>query len=314
MTPHSLHWRTAHSQDYDSFSQFLQNHEPYLVAAASRFRAFRERSTKTSLPGRNHILIGMDNLNHIQSFIFRSGQILHPFFLDYDAERAQRVLRRFINLPFSKRIYSLQGLEQDVKIAEQALEQEGYRIQDQFDYYLMQLDTPVLKPPQPEGLTLIELAAIGRTSIKQASIRQVSIEGALAGHAVADLLYPLQAAYEQEEVIPAHSTFNQASCRRGLAKILSEETIVYAAYEGLPVAKANTNATAYRYKQIGGVYVQPEFRGRGIASSVVGTLLARIQQQGYGVSLFVKKRNLPAIRLYERLGFVTIGSYRIVYY
>jgi len=289
MAVKGFHWKIAKPQDYEDIETFLKTHEPYLVAAASRFITYRQRKNRSSFPNRDHMLIGRDEDGRIGAFIFRSGQILHPFFLHYEEERARRIFRRFINLPLSKRIYSLQGLERDVLIAEAVLEEEDYHMQDQFDYVLMHLAEPVRMPPRPEGLKLIDKPET-------------------------DLVYPLQAAYEQEEVLPTHSTFHEAYCRKGVEKILSEETLVLADYRGVPAAKANTNATAYTYRQIGGVYVKPEFRGRGIGSFVVASLVEGIQKQGFSASLFVKKRNIPALRIYEKLGFINIGSYKIVYY
>jgi len=291
MAIEGLHWKTAKPQDYEYIETFLKKHEPYLVAAASRFIQYKNRTLGKGkiIPGRDQMLIGRDGGQQIQAFLFRSGQILHPFFLDFDAEGAKKLTRRFIKLSFSKRIYSLQGLERDVKIAEQALEQEGYHIQDQFDYYLMHLNEPVWLPPKPEGLTLID-------------------------NPTAEQVYPLQAAYEQEEVIPAHSTFHEAHCRQGLERILAEELLVFAEYGGVSAAKANTNARSYSCRQIGGVYVQPQFRGKGIGTYVVAKLVEQVQKEGVAVGLFVKKQNLPAIRVYEKLGFTPIGSYRINYY
>ena len=274
-------WKTARPKDFGTIEVFLRQHEPYLVGAASRFIVF--------LPGRDQFVFNQDRDNRIGAFLFRSGGILHPYFLDYPPVKASRILRRFVGLPFHKRIYSVQGLIRDVSIAEESLSEEAYQVQDQFDYYLMHLVMPVRSPPLPEGLRIVDNPA-------------------------PDLVYPLQAAYEKEEVIPAHSGFHEPHCRLGLERIFKEETLVYAEYEGLPAAKANTNARSFTYCQIGGVYVRPELRGRGIASYVVGTLVERIQQKGLKVSLFVKKRNLAAQRVYEKLGFETIGEYRINYY
>lgn len=289
MATKGFHWKTARPPDYDDIETFLKHHEPYLVAAASRFITYRDRKSGSSFPVRDHMLIGRDEAGRMQAFIFHVGQILHPFFLAYEKDRASRVLRRFINLPLSKRIYSLQGLERDVLIAEAVLEEEDYHIQDQFDYVLMHLAEPVRMPPRPEGLKLIDRPET-------------------------DLVYPLQAAYEQEEVLPAHSIFHEDHCRQGVERLLSEETLVFAEYKGIAAAKANTNATAYTCRQIGGVYVKPEFRGQGIGSFVVASLVERIQKQGFSVSLFVKKRNIPALRVYQKLGFINIGSYKINYY
>ncbi|MCA1951361.1 MAG: GNAT family N-acetyltransferase [Treponema sp.] len=277
-------WHKANSHDLKDMETFLRLHEPYLVAAASRFITYTQTGTP---PG--ELLICRDAQNTIQSFVFRSGAILHPFFHGCSSERAEKIICRMLKQPFLKKIYSVQGLTEDVSIAEKALESSGYTLRDAFDYYLMSLTETVRLPSQPDGLELVVNPTL-------------------------EALYQLQAAYEQEEVIPSHGSFNEKHCRQGVARILREELLVYGEYQGLPAAKANTNAASYNYRQIGGVYVRPELRGLGIGTYIVAALVERIQQSGAAVSLFVKKRNQSAIRVYEKLGFKTIGEYRISYY
>jgi predicted GNAT family acetyltransferase len=65
---------------------------------------------------------------------------------------------------------------------------------------------------------------------------------------------------------------------------------------------------------VGGVYVHPDFRGMGIARRMATEFAASLIGQGRGVTLFVKKSNLAARRLYASLGFVRCEDYRISYY
>ncbi len=277
-------WYKAKKRDMEDIETFLKLYEPYLVAAASRFITYSQIGAHSS-----EFIICRDAQEAVQSFVFQSGSILHPFFNNCSTEEAQKIIHRMLKQPFFKKIYSLQGLAKDVRIAETALEQDGYTQRDYFDYYLMTLTEAIHTPPKPEGLKLVATPA-------------------------PEALYQLQAAYEQEEVIPSHSSFNEKHCRQGVERILQKEMLVYGEYQGLPAAKANTNATSYRYRQIGGVFVRPELRGLGIGTYVVAALVERIQLTGTGVSLFVKKRNQAALRVYEKLGFKTIGEYRISYY
>jgi predicted GNAT family acetyltransferase len=129
-----------------------------------------------------------------------------------------------------------------------------------------------------------------------------------------DLIYPLQEAYEREEVVPPGYPFNPGACRNGLERMLQDQVVFTAWWNGLPVAKANTNAFAYRQAQIGGVYVRPEFRGRGIAKLLVNELVHGLVDQRWQVRLFVKKNNLPAIAVYRHLGFTIQNEYGIFYY
>ncbi len=56
------------------------------------------------------------------------------------------------------------------------------------------------------------------------------------------------------------------------------------------------------------VYVRPEHRGTGMASALVEHLLDHARHHVLQVHLGVWSENVPAIRLYQRLGFQTYGT------
>ncbi len=56
------------------------------------------------------------------------------------------------------------------------------------------------------------------------------------------------------------------------------------------------------------VAVEPEYRGMGVGTALLRALISRATEVGYrAVSLSVDARN-PALRLYERLGFLVVKS------
>jgi hypothetical protein len=130
----------------------------------------------------------------------------------------------------------------------------------------------------------------------------------------AALLFPLQRAYELEEVVLDTALFSDAACLKLLRQGLRQEIVFHAARDGRPLAKAGTNARGYGVDQIGGVFTVPSERGKGIARIVMAALLEAIFADKPVACLFVKKGNGPAIALYERLGFTTLGGYVISYY
>ncbi|HUX38993.1 MAG TPA: hypothetical protein VMV44_13920, partial [Rectinemataceae bacterium] len=91
-----------------------------------------------------------------------------------------------------------------------------------------------------------------------------------AGPADLGELLPLQAAYEMEEVVTPLRGFDEEACRSFFARNLALELIVAARLQegGRCVGKAGTNARAFTLDQIGGVFVLPELRGRGIAAAM----------------------------------------------
>lgn len=135
-----------------------------------------------------------------------------------------------------------------------------------------------------------------------------------ASPADTDSLFTLQRGYELEEVLLEDSIFDIRLCLQNLKSLLKRETVLVAYHQGLPVAKAGTNARGYRFSQVGGVYTLPEYRGRGIGRYLMALLARREWDQGRALALFVKKTNLPARSLYHRGGFKRMGDFRITYY
>lgn len=57
------------------------------------------------------------------------------------------------------------------------------------------------------------------------------------------------------------------------------------------------------YTEVSGVCTHPEFRGRGFARALSAVVMARIESRAERPILHAWKTNLPAIALYESLGF-----------
>ncbi len=136
----------------------------------------------------------------------------------------------------------------------------------------------------------------------------------LATPADLDALYPLAAAYEKSEVMTALHAFDPAACRATQAKNLKTQLVYLATMHGRVVARAQTNAQGWAFDQIGGIFVDPEFRGLGLGRGVVDALVSDIAARGRGVSLFVKKSNTVARSLYLSMGFQISRDYRVSYF
>lgn len=128
-----------------------------------------------------------------------------------------------------------------------------------------------------------------------------------------DALFPLQEAYEKEEVLFDPSEFQALASRLHFWKMMRQQEVVALWEQGKPVAKAGTNALTARWAQIGGVYTKPEHRGRGLQKRLMSFLLSRLAGEGRAACLFVKKSNAPAGALYRALGFRPAGDFTITY-
>lgn len=170
-----------------------------------------------------------------------------------------------------------------------------------------------LRPAYVVDYRLMKRGAFAAAEARRARV-PIRVEQA-GGPQLAELL-PLQAAYEREEVVTPLRGFDAEACRAYLARNLAVELIVAARLEegGRLVGKAGTNARAFSLDQIGGVFVEPSLRGKGIGAEMMSVLLGLTAREGRGASLFVKKDNLSALGLYEGLGFAWVDDFRASYH
>jgi ribosomal protein S18 acetylase RimI-like enzyme len=174
------------------------------------------------------------------------------------------------------------------------MEGQGYFASERIDYVLMSLDSG----PKPEALRAGPAGLVLRPPLP-------GDEGPL---------FDLQSVYEQEEVLPRNADFYAPACRLNLQHILSSESVLVAELDGQMVAKINTSAQSFTKYQIGGVYVRPDCRGRGICTKMTAVFAQGLLERGRGVTLFVKKRNKAAIKAYHKAGLRSLADYRITYY
>lgn len=78
------------------------------------------------------------------------------------------------------------------------------------------------------------------------------------------------------------------------------------------VFKAECSAVTPEAIQLQGVWTDPGERGRGRATAAMAAICAERLAEAAAVTLFVNDFNLPAIHVYERVGFRRIGAMRSV--
>jgi ribosomal protein S18 acetylase RimI-like enzyme len=284
--PHRQKWRNMKKHESSGVEALLQSNERWCMNACSRFT---KRSKKE-----DHIwLLRNGDGGHtgdILALIVQSKQNLLPVLCGQKHIPAPHFLRGlFGTVP----IHSLQGRKEDVLSMEMLLEKIGLHAAEEIDYDLMCIDRP------PFGFHGASHAGLVIRKPEAADL---------------NALAALQAAYEQEEVLPLASEFNAAVSRLNLERIFSKEHMFVAELKGNLIGKINTNAVTYTRYQVGGVYIHPDYRGLGIARRMAGEFIASLTAQGRGISLFVKKSNAAARRVYQRIGFEILGDYRINYY
>ncbi|MCO4743674.1 MAG: GNAT family N-acetyltransferase [Proteobacteria bacterium] len=82
--------------------------------------------------------------------------------------------------------------------------------------------------------------------------------------------------------------------------------------EGELVFQINLGTTAEHGCQVGGTYVPPAHRGRGIATAGMRELCRRLLAKHACVTLHVNEANTGAVRTYERSGFSRESAMRLI--
>jgi ribosomal protein S18 acetylase RimI-like enzyme len=276
------HWRRTYEAEKFAGEIFLKKTEKFCVTACARYRELNfSEDHAWMLSSSAHRIIAM--ILHIRRTVF-------PVFNGISGLNIPAHLYRALG---NIKIHTIHGVTAEVETLLKLLSPIQPNPVEYIEYYLMALDDQrdlkCVKAP-PKGMIL--------RRPKQKDLRQI---------------LPLQAAYEQEEVLPAGAILDPGVCAYNLSQIISKERVLVAEINGKIIGKINTNAQAYSRCQIGGVYVLPEYRCAGVASCMTAAFTKLLLAEGLRVSLFVRKKNEAAIHTYQRAGFKSETDYSIVY-
>ncbi|MCL2276534.1 MAG: GNAT family N-acetyltransferase [Treponema sp.] len=281
-------WQKMKTADIPAVRDLLRDNENFYVNACARFIE-RQSAKEPVWLLRKKDGASIDIYNNIRALLISSKSTVIPVLRGIDDFPPMDFLKGFLR---KKMIHSVQGLKNEVFFLENEILKAGGKSADIIDYDLMSLD----KPPN---------------EIKKYPLDLVLCQPKMSD---IDAVAPLQAAYEREEVIPKGSVFNPAASRINISNIIAGWPVLAARLNDRFVGKINVSAVSFTRFQVGGVYVHPAFRGLGIAGKMTYEFISSLIEKGKGVTLFVKKNNIAARKLYIRLGFSFIGDYRITYY
>ena len=109
--------------------------------------------------------------------------------------------------------------------------------------------------------------------------------------------------------------FSDPWSERSIASELDNKLAFWlVAVEGETVAGYIGSQTVMDETDMMNVAVHPDFRRKGIAESLINTLVDQLKSMGsHCLTLEVRASNVPAIALYEKLGFSEIGRRKNYY-
>ncbi|WP_132993632.1 GNAT family N-acetyltransferase [Gordonia zhaorongruii] len=102
------------------------------------------------------------------------------------------------------------------------------------------------------------------------------------------------------------------SYRRRLASLISARRVFARFDDDRVIYKAEIGSMSRKVGQIQGVWVDPEWRGRGLGAAGTAAVTAAIARQGRIASLYVNSFNSAARATYRAVGFTQVGSFATV--
>src|ERR1700760_4049762 len=125
-----------------------------------------------------------------------------------------------------------------------------------------------------------------------------------------EALVPAWAAMHREEVGIDPLDRDAAGYRERVRELIEQKRSVIRVVDGAIATKCEYSAVTSETVQLMGVWTNPRFRRRGYAKALLREACGHCARKGKTVTLFVNDFNLPAIALYEELGFQRIGMNR----
>lgn len=125
-----------------------------------------------------------------------------------------------------------------------------------------------------------------------------------------DQLVPACAAMHKEEVGIDPLERDAPGYRERIRELVDKKRSVVRVVDGMIAAKCEYSAVTNDAVQLMGVWTDPRYRRQGLAFEMLREVCGHLIRKGRTVTLFVNDFNLPAIGLYESLGFHRIGMNR----
>jgi predicted GNAT family acetyltransferase len=128
-----------------------------------------------------------------------------------------------------------------------------------------------------------------------------------------DAYLPASVAMFTEEVgIDPRAGGMELLYRQRVAGLIAHGRALARWYEGRVVFKAELGAVSPRAVQVQGVWVAPQYRGRGLSIGGMASVVAHGLQVAPMVTLYVNDYNAPALAAYRRVGFEQVGTFATV--
>lgn len=129
-----------------------------------------------------------------------------------------------------------------------------------------------------------------------------------------DILMPACVAMFTEEVgVSPLSGDGGAAYRARVTELIRSGRAFARIEDGQVIFKAEVGAATSRVCQVQGVWVRPEFRGRGLAAPGMAAVVTEARRSiSPVVSLYVNDFNAPARATYVRAGFTEVGEFMSV--
>lgn len=220
----------------------------------------------------------------------RSRSVWLPAFLPELPEEALAEARRTLLRRLGS-IYTLLGTLAQTSRLEPFLPFQRPLRRVAYDFMVRSADLTAPSPSLPAGVEVVRLTP-----------------------ALGEAVFPLQEAYEKEEVLFHPSDFQPLASRMHFRQSLHRSLVLGLRKENRWICKGGTNARGRYWAQIGGVYTVPEERRKGWQTLLMKALSAELASQGAGCCLFVKKENPGARELYLKLGYRIVEDFEISYW
>ena len=123
-------------------------------------------------------------------------------------------------------------------------------------------------------------------------------------------LVPACASMHLEEVGIDPLERDSAGYRERVRELVEQKRSVIRVVDGMIAAKCEYSAVTDDIVQLMGVWTNPRLRRHGHARALLREVCGHLARKGKTVTLFVNDFNLPAIALYESLGYQRIGMNR----